>query len=326
MKPAIYHPNFQRMDSLSEEGTPFFFMVDFRMEKVEVYLEHEILPSGLLVDFQNFKKEKGVFTLAADFYLKTFPESKDDYKKGFENVQKHLKLGNSYLANYTRKTKIETNLSLEDIFHLSQAKYKVKYKDEFVFFSPETFVEIIDNEIFTHPMKGTIDAAKENAAELLKNDVKEKAEHYTVVDLLRNDLSMVADEVSVKEFQRIDFIKTKQKNLYAMSSEISGKVKPEFRGKMGSIMQTLLPAGSILGAPKPKTMEIVLESENYERGWYTGVCGWFDGKNLDSCVMIRFIEKEDENFYFKSGGGITHLSKLADEYQEMKNKIYVPIY
>lgn len=175
-------------------------------------------------------------------------------------------------------------------------------------------------------MKGTIDAALENAAEILKNDKKEKAEHYTVVDLLRNDLSMVADEVKVDKFQHIDFIKTQQKDLYAMSSEISGKLKPEYDGKLGSIMQKLLPAGSILGAPKPKTLEIVLEAEGYDRGYYTGVCGWFDGKNVDSCVMIRFIEKEGDQLYFKSGGGITHMSKLEDEYQEMKNKIYVPIH
>ena len=111
-----------------------------------------------------------------------------------------------------------------------------------------------------------------------------------------------------------------------MSSEISGILKPEFRGKIGSVMKTLLPAGSILGAPKEKTLEIVLEAENYSCGFYTGVSGWFDGKNLDSCVMIRFIEKENTKLYFKSGGGITHLSKAEDEYQEMKNKIYVPIY
>jgi para-aminobenzoate synthetase component 1 len=73
-------------------------------------------------------------------------------------------------------------------------------------------------------------------------------------------------------------------------------------------------------------MEIILEAENYSRGFYTGVCGWFDGENLDSCVMIRFIEKEKEKLFFKSGGGITHLSTFADEYEEMKNKIYVPIY
>src|SRR5690606_31173687 len=121
--------------------------------------------------------------------------------------------------------------------------YKVMYKDQFVFFSPETFIKIIDNQVFTYPMKGTIDADLENAEEILKNDVKEKAEHYTVVDLLRNDLSMVADEVKLNEFQRIDFIETKQKNLYAMSSEISGKLKPEFQLKIGSMMKKLLPAG-----------------------------------------------------------------------------------
>ena len=111
-----------------------------------------------------------------------------------------------------------------------------------------------------------------------------------------------------------------------MSSEISGKVKPEFQNKIGNLLKTLLPAGSILGAPKPKTLEIILEAETYERGFYTGVAGYFDGENLDSCVMIRFVEKKGENLTFKSGGGITHLSKLADEYQEMKNKIYVPIH
>lgn len=320
------HPNFQRMDELSQQKVPFFFIIDFLMENIEIYLEGEILDSGLMIDFHNIKRDKGVFAAKDEFVLKSFPESEDEYRKGFELVQKYLNLGYSYLVNYTRKTKIETNLSLEEIFYLSKAKYKLFYKDKFVLFSPETFVEIKDNQIFTHPMKGTIDASLENAVETLKNDTKEKAEHYTVVDLLRNDLSMVADQVQVDEFQRIDYLKTRQKDLYAMSSEISGNLKPEFEGKIGSIMKTLLPAGSILGAPKPKTMEIVLESEGYNRGWYTGVCGWFDGKNLDSCVMIRFIEKENGKLYFKSGGGITHMSKLAAEYQEMKNKIYVPVY
>ena len=321
-----HHPNFDKMDELSEQKVPFFFMVDFFVENVLVFVESELKENSILVDFQNFRNINLYEGEKKDIHLKSFPESKQEYRKGFDIVQENLKLGNSYLTNYTCKTEIEINLSLEEIFHLSKAKYKVLHKDEFVFFSPETFIEVIDNEIFTHPMKGTIDAAKENAIEVLKNDVKEKAEHYTVVDLLRNDLSMVANEVKVNEFQRIDFLKTNKKNLYAMSSEISGKLKPEFQNKIGSVMKSLLPAGSILGAPKPKTLEIIQEAENYDRGFYTGVCGWFDGKNLDSCVMIRFIEKESGKLYFKSGGGITHLSNFADEYQEMKNKIYVPIH
>ena len=321
-----YHPNFDLMDELSLKKVPFFFMVDFLLEKVEVFQENEIEEESLLIDFQNFKNMKTTEAENAEIELKILSESAEIYRKGFDFVQENLRQGNSYLTNYTVKSEIAINLTLKEIFYHSKAKYKVWYNDEFVFFSPETFVEIIDDQIYTHPMKGTIEASIENAVEILKNDVKEKAEHFTVVDLLRNDLSMVADEVQVDEFQRIDFIKTQQKDLYAMSSKISGKLKPEFQNKIGTVMKTLLPAGSILGAPKPKTLEIIVEAENYDRGFYTGVCGWFDGENLDSCVMIRFIEKENGKLFFKSGGGITHLSKFADEYKEMKNKIYVPIH
>ena len=321
-----YHPNFDLMDELSLKKVPFFFMVDFLLEKVEVFQENEIKEESLLIDFQNFKNMKTTEAENAEIELKILSESAEIYRKGFHFVQENLRQGNSYLTNYTMKSEIAINLTLKEIFYHSKAKYKVWYNDEFVFFSPETFVEIIDDQIYTHPMKGTIEASIENAVEILKNDVKEKAEHFTVVDLLRNDLSMVADEVQVDEFQSIDFIKTQQKDLYAMSSKISGKLKPEFQNKIGTVMKTLLPAGSILGAPKPKTLEIIVEAENYDRGFYTGVCGWFDGENLDSCVMIRFIEKENGKLFFKSGGGITHLSKFADEYKEMKNKIYVPIH
>lgn len=319
-----FHPNFDKMDKLSRQGVPFFFITDFLMQTVQVFTVDELAGDRISIRFPKFSygpAEKA----ESDLDMQSFPESLAAYQRGFDIVQHHLKIGNSYLMNYTRKTEITVNRTLREIFSFSEAKYKVLYRDQFVFFSPETFIEIQDDCIFTHPMKGTIDASLPNAAETLKNDIKERAEHYTVVDLLRNDLSMVADEVQLDEFQRIDFLKTKQKNLFAMSSEISGKLNPEYIGKIGSILKTLLPAGSILGAPKKKTLEVLLEAENYDRGFYTGVCGFFDGANLDSCVMIRFMEKEDDKIYFKSGGGITHLSQLEDEYEEMKNKIYVPV-
>lgn len=317
--------NFLEMDLLSQNGDAFFFMVDFKKENIEIYTEEDLKKSELLIQFPNFKNVENI-VIDKHLSLKSFPQTKSEYRIGFEKVQENIKLGNSYLVNYTCETPIESNFSLKDFFFLAKEKYKVCKSDDFVFFSPETFIEIKNQKIFTYPMKGTIDASKENAIETLKNDIKEKAEHYTVVDLLRNDLSMVANEVKVDEFQRIDLIKTKQKNLYAMSSEISGRLKPEFQNKIGSILDALLPAGSILGAPKQKTLEIILEAETHQRGFYTGVCGYFDGADLDSCVMIRFIEKKGENLLFKSGGGITHLSKLADEYTEMKNKIYVPVH
>ncbi|WP_084081283.1 aminodeoxychorismate synthase component I [Epilithonimonas mollis] len=314
------------MDELSERKEPFFFLVNFLMNDVRIFTHNDIENKALLIDFHNVRNVNYQHKAIPDFEWKSFPQTLENYKKGFGLVKENLRKGNSYLTNYTTTTEIQTNLSLEDIFRFSKAKYKVLVPDEFVFFSPETFVEIVDNKIFTHPMKGTIDAEIEDAEKILKNDPKEKAEHYTVVDLLRNDLSMVADSVQVKEFQRIDYIKTKQKNLLAMSSEIEGEIKPEFKNKIGTILQKLLPAGSILGAPKPKTLEIILAAEQFDRGFYTGIAGFFDGKNLDSCVMIRFIEKENDKLFFKSGGGITHQSDLVSEYEEMKNKIYVPIY
>lgn len=318
---------FQTMDELSERKEPFFFLINFLMDEIRIFTQNEIENNSLSIDFPNITNVNRCHTeRSRSVEWKSFPETLEDYQKGFDIVQENLKKGNSYLTNYTRKTEIETNLTLEDIFKFSKAKYKILASDEFVCFSPETFIEIVDNKIFTHPMKGTIDAEIEDAENILKNDPKEKAEHYTVVDLLRNDLSMVANNVRVKDFQRIDFIKTKQKNLLAMSSEIEGGIKPQFQNKIGSILQKLLPAGSILGAPKPKTLEIILEAEKYDRGFYTGIAGYFDGKNLDSCVMIRFIEKENGKLFFKSGGGITHQSDLKNEYEEMKNKIYVPIY
>lgn len=320
------HPNFHRMDKLSQRQVPYFFMIDFLMEDILIFEKNELLESEILIDFKSFKNISEEKTNVKEVRLNSYPESAESYKKGFDLVQKNLKLGNSYLTNYTCKTEIEVNLTLNEIFYQSKAKYKVLYKDKFLFFSPETFINIENQRISTQPMKGTIDASLKNARDILRNDPKEKAEHYTVVDLLRNDLSIVANEVQVEEFQRIDYIQSAQKNLFAMSSEIVGKIKPEFQNKIGSIMKTILPAGSILGAPKQKTWEIILEAENYNRGFYTGVCGYFDGENLDSCVMIRFIEKENEKLFFKSGGGITHLSKFADEYAEMQNKIYVPIH
>ncbi len=320
------HPGFQKMDELSLRKAPFFFMTDFLLENVLVFLPEELEAKGLSFDFQNHAPAGAITPDAKKVSLKSFPESRESYARGFHHVKEHLSLGNSYLANYTCKTEISVNRSLAEIYAQSSAKYKVLYQDHFVLFSPETFIKINGHRVFTHPMKGTIDAAVKNAAEILKKNPKELAEHYTVVDLLRNDLSIIADDVKVTNFQRLDYLATAQKNLIAMSSDISGTMKPSYRGRVGNILQRLLPAGSILGAPKNKTLEIIRTAEKYDRGFYTGVCGYFDGENLDSCVMIRFIEKKGDKMYFRSGGGITHLSNLDDEYEEMKNKIYVPIY
>ncbi len=108
-------------------------------------------------------------------------------------------------------------------------------------------------------------------------------------------------------------------------SKISAKLQSNWNEKIGDIFVSLLPAGSISGTPKRKTVEILEEIEAYERGFYTGVFGYFDGKELKSFVLIRFIEEDkEENKYYKSGGGITCDSDVFEEYQELIDKVYLP--
>ena len=182
-------------------------------------------------------------------------------------------------------------------------------KDRFVVFSPEIFVKIRDEHIYSYPMKGTIDATLPDARRRILEDPKETAEHATIVDLIRNDLSMVATEVMVTRYRYIDELPTHQGALLQVSSEIRGRLAGGWQAEVGDLFFRLLPAGSITGAPKKKTMEIIAEAETYERGFYTGVMGYFDGNSLDSAVMIRFLEQQaDGSLIFKSGGGITSQS------------------
>lgn len=174
-------------------------------------------------------------------------------------------------------------------------------------------------------MKGTIDADIPGAAEAILNDEKEKAEHITIVDLIRNDLSLVADHVYVSKFRYIDKLKTSHKDLLQVSSEITGTLPPDYHSRIGDILVSLLPAGSVSGAPKQKTVQVIAEAEQEKRGYYTGVFGYFDGHLLDSGVMIRFIEQCNNQLYFRSGGGITTQSDAKTEYQEAIDKVYVPL-
>lgn len=174
-------------------------------------------------------------------------------------------------------------------------------------------------------MKGTIDADIPSADEVILADEKEKAEHITIVDLIRNDLSLVAEHVHVSKFRYIDKIKTSNKDLLQVSSEITGTLPDDWSSRLGDVLVSLLPAGSISGAPKKKTVEIIAAAEQEKRGYYTGVFGYFDGQSLDSGVMIRFIERDNNQLYYRSGGGITTQSDAKTEYQEAIDKVYVPV-
>ena len=318
----------KQMNNLGKSKFPFFFIVDFTAQ------------NGYLIECQDIDEEYVRFELSDNsFSIKNgqkyqplgihweiSPVNFEEYQSKFLFVMDNIRRGNSYLLNLTQPTLVNTDLDLLELYELSISKYKLWVKDLFTVFSPETFVKIGNGVISTFPMKGTINASVENAEEVILNDFKEKAEHATIVDLLRNDLSLFAEKVEVKKYRYIDKIFTNQHELLQTSSEITGQLPNNYSCYLGNIIFSMLPAGSISGAPKHKTLEIIQEIEGYDRGFYTGIFGFFDGENLDSAIMIRYIEQKNDKLIFKSGGGITSFSDCRKEYHEMLEKVYVPIY
>lgn len=313
------------MNRYGRNRIPFLFIADFDLKKTVVLPLDRIKPEEILYDVGGQKNYEGSLGLNKKIVFRKYPIGFRKYKKAFDKIQRHLYEGHTYLVNLTFPTRLKTNLKLKEIFFNSSAKYKLLYKNKFVVFSPETFVKIKNGKIFSYPMKGTIDASVPDAYQKIISDKKEFAEHITIVDLIRNDLGAAAKNVRLKKFRYVEKIKTHDKELLQVSSEIEGMLAGNYNESIGSIIFSLLPAGSVTGAPKTKTVEIIKAAENYDRGYYTGVFGIFDGKNLDSAVMIRYIEKTAGGLVYKSGGGITTYSKAKSEYGELIDKVYVPI-
>lgn len=307
------------LSSLATAGKPFFFITDFLAQKIEAYPLEDLALNNIYFDF-NASSKINKHHHQLDIVKPSFKA----YQKGFDSIIEAIKRGETYVLNYTQKTAVKTPLSLKEIYDSANARYKLYFKDKFVCFSPETFITIEDNTIHTFPMKGTIDAKLPDALKIILDDKKELAEHIMIVDLLRNDLSQVASEVTVTDFRYAETIKAGDKELIQISSHIQGKLTDNWKEKLDDIISMLLPAGSISGAPKKSTVEHILKIENYDRDYFCGVMGYFDGKKLTTAVMIRFIEKEENKLFYKSGGGITIDSDAQKEFQELLDKIYIP--
>ena len=310
---------FELLNTLGKRREPFLFISDFKAQKLEV------------IPLKNLSELDIEYSIQENYQYKKHPHkltyTKPDfhkYSQKYEKVIEKIKSGETYILNLTQPTEIDSTQTLHEIYRVANAHYKLRFKDEFVCFSPEKFIQISDNKIHTFPMKGTIDASVESAHKRILEDTKEMAEHIMIVDLLRNDLSIVSKNVKVEKFRYTQEIDSGEKRLLQVSSHISGDLDNDWQDRIGTILQALLPAGSISGAPKKSTLEIIEELEEYERGFFSGVFGVFDGESLDSGVMIRFIEKQGEGYVYKSGGGITLDSLASLEYEELLDKIYLP--
>ena len=296
---------------------PIFFVISFDMKDFDI-IPLDNLPKDIIytIDDINIKKNST--------YLNIVKTSYKEYEKQFLNVINNIKKGNTYIFNLTNETKISNNISLKNIYESCNAKYKLYYKNKFLSFSPETFVKISSNKIYSFPMKGTIDAKIKNAKNKILNNKKELAEHTMIVDLIRNDLSIYASDVNVDKFRYIEKIKAGNKDLYQVSSKISAQLQNNWNENIGDILCSLLPAGSITGTPKRSTVNLIKKIENYNRDFFTGIWGVYDGENIDTSVLIRFIQNNNGSYVYKSGGGITIDSDCLSEYNEMNDKIYIP--
>lgn len=314
----------QQLNEWGRSEKPFFFLIDFEKQNPLILPLADAQKQGIYFQLEDQRN----FTPTAPANSPRIRHKKvldyTHYQRAFDRVQQHLQQGDSYLLNLTFPTPIDLEGTLRDVFFAAQSTHKLYLKDRFVCFSPERFIQIQNNQISTYPMKGTADAQNPAAAQKILQNSKELWEHSTTVDLLRNDLSIHAHRIEVDQFRYLDTIETSDKKLLQVSSKISGHLNDDWKSKIGTLLWEMLPAGSVSGAPKTKTCDIIASVEAQNRGYYTGVYGIFDGTILNSAVAIRYIELKEGQYYYRSGGGITAQSNCQEEYDELIQKIYVP--
>ena len=189
--------------------------------------------------------------------------------------------------------------------------------------SPEILVEVKDEKIYTCPIAGTRKRGKTPkedkllAVDLL-NDEKERSEHVMLVDLARNDVGKVSKigSVEVTQFMEVQ----NYSHVMHLVSLVEGIKKED--ETLFSVLSSILPAGTLSGAPKVRAMEIIDELEKEKRGIYGGAIGYFSySGNMDTCIAIRTMVLKDEKVYMQAGAGITAESVPESEYEECKNKI-----
>lgn len=255
--------------------------------------------------------------------------SKEDYLDGIEQVRDYIKQGDIYITNLTQRFNCSTDRSAYDIYKdlrfINPAPFSsfLNFEDfSIISSSPERFLKIRKGLVETRPIKGTIPRGLTEEEDIinrkfLENSEKDKSELLMIVDLERNDLSKVCKPHSVKvtELFKIEQYST----VYHLVSNIVGELKDNVTAV--DCMKACFPGGSITGAPKIRSMEIIDELERTRRSIYTGCIGYFgfDG-NADFNIVIRTILLKDNKATFGVGGGITWESIKESEYDETLDK------
>ncbi|MEB3768099.1 aminodeoxychorismate synthase component I [Acinetobacter sp. MD2] len=256
---------------------------------------------------------------------------KSDYLTAFEQIIDYIRAGDCYQINLTQQFKgqaegdlIETAAAFWQLTHAPYAGYLRIDAFELLSCSPELFIDFqSQNRIVTRPIKGTMPRYNDpildqQSKQQLTQSEKDRAENVMIVDLLRNDLSLYAETGSVKTTQLFEIESFEQ--VHHMVSEVKATLKADVAPMQ--MLLSALPGGSITGAPKIRAMQIIAELEQQPRGAYCGSLGYF---NLDGTgrwnILIRSIQKYQQEISMWAGGGITISSNAEAEYQECFDKI-----
>lgn len=257
-----------------------------------------------------------------------------DYAAAFDVVQEHLHAGNSYEVNLTYRVRTPSTLSPASAYLRLRASNPAPYagflqhdvegaRAWLLSSSPERYALVTaDRVLETKPIKGTtprgVTPAEDDAArDRLADDPKFRAENLMIVDLLRNDLAMVCEVGSVEVPALMEV------ESYASVHQLVSTVRGRLRDDVTTVgaLRALFPAGSMTGAPKQRTMEIIDEVETTPRGAYSGAFGWVSGDGrADLGVVIRTLATAGGDYVLGTGGGITVASTVDDEYDETRWK------
>ncbi len=320
---------FKKIESLREK----YFLVGYiRYEAKDIFLgksvksELPLLYFEVFDGFKEYQPKKGVYAK-----LNTAPDiTFNEYKNALTQIKEEIADGNTYEVNYTYDWDVDysgSELKLyEYLLHKQTTPYNAFFKNEYdtvLSFSPELFFELEGSHILTKPMKGTMprgetyEKDRENI-EFLKNDIKNRAENVMIVDLLRNDLGRIAKTGSVKVSKLFD-VET-HKTLHQMTSQIEADLEDDV--SLYEIFKAIFPCGSITGAPKISTMEIIDRVEKGNRNVYCGAIGIISPDRTVFSVPIRILQKsiEQNSYKYRVGGAVVWDSDIKDEWDETFTK------
>lgn len=258
--------------------------------------------------------------------------SAEDYEKAISQIHHHLRQGDTYQVNYTVQLKQDLSANPFAIYNRMVVEQEAGYNayvehDEMavISMSPELFFEQNDRELTTRPMKGTtkrglIDDEDLKEAAWLEQDPKNRSENMMIVDLLRNDMNRIS-EVGSEHVERLCQVE-QYSTVWQMTSTIKSQLRPDV--DLVEIFRSLFPCGSITGAPKIATMEIIKNLEPQPRGVYCGTIGLLlpNGRRIFN-VAIRTIQLHKGQAIYGVGGGITWDSTWESEYREVHQKAAV---